>query len=74
MTQSRVMSLVETMTNIAIGFVISLVSQIVIFHFYDVHLSIGENLAMTVWFTAISIIRSYCIRRWFNHLQHRSQP
>lgn len=64
--QTRMMSLVETVTNIAIGLVISLISQIVIFRAYEIHLSIGDNVAITLWFTVISVIRSYTIRRLFN--------
>lgn len=73
MTQSRMMSAVETATNIAVGFVISLISQVVIFHAYDVKLSLGDNVAITLWFTGISIIRSYALRRFFNSLHKENK-
>ena len=63
------MSFVESLTNVAVGLVVSLISQIVIFGLYGIHISLGQNIAMTLWFTLISIIRSFCIRRVFNGLR-----
>ena len=60
------MSLVETVTNIVIGLVISLISQIIIFNAYGINLPINDNVAIVLWFTLISVIRSYTIRRLFN--------
>lgn len=71
MTQTRTMSAVETATNIGIGLVISLLSQLVIFKLYDIHIALHENVEITLYFTAISIIRSYGIRRMFNWWGHR---
>ncbi len=64
--QTRLMSLVETLTNIAVGLVISLISQLVIFGAYGIELSFHQNVEIVLWFTAISIVRSYVIRRVFN--------
>ena len=66
------MSLVETLVNVAVGFLISLMSQIVIFHAYDVRLSLGDNVAITLWFTVISVVRSYTIRRVFNQWRQKN--
>ena len=67
--QTRLMSLVETMTNILVGLVISFLSQIVIFKVYNVSLSTQQNVEITLYFTAISIARSYCLRRVFNSIR-----
>lgn len=64
--QSKRQSLIESLTNVGVGFLISLASQLVIFHMYDVRLTIADNVAITLWFTVISIIRSYALRRAFN--------
>ena len=69
MKQTRLMSLVETATNIAVGFLISLVSQIYIFQAFGIHLALHDNVMITVYFTVISIVRSYALRRWFEHLR-----
>jgi hypothetical protein len=63
------MSLVETTTNILVGLVISFLSQIVIFKLYDVHLSTQQNAEITLYFTIISILRSYALRRFFNSIR-----
>lgn len=67
--QTRLMSLVETMTNILVGLVISFLSQIVIFKLYDVHLSTQQNVEITLYFTIISILRSFALRRFFNSIR-----
>lgn len=56
------MSMVETLTNIAIGLVVSFLSQIAIFKIYDIHISLSQNVEITLYFTVISIVRSYALR------------
>ena len=41
-------------------------TQIVVFRFYGIETSLGENLAIGLIFTGISLVRSYCLRRLFN--------
>jgi hypothetical protein len=67
--QSRCMSMIEVATNITIGLVVSFISQIAVFKLYDIHISVTQNVEITIWFTVISIIRSYLIRRWFNSMK-----
>ena len=72
MTQSRLGSLIESIVNIIIGYGIAIVSQVYIFAMFDIHLPIKSNLYIGLWFTLISLIRSYVIRRWFNAYLHRA--
>lgn len=67
--QSRRMSMIDVATNIVIGLVVSFISQIAVFKLYDIHISVTQNVEITIWFTVISIIRSYLIRRWFNSMK-----
>jgi hypothetical protein len=64
--QSRLSSFIESIVNIAIGYFVALISQIVVFPLFDIHVSLSTNLGIGAWFTAISLVRSYVIRRWFN--------
>lgn len=64
--QSRLSSLIESFTNIAIGLLINTTAQHVLFPLWDIHISVSENLQIAMAFTVISLIRSYTIRRWFN--------
>lgn len=69
--QTKTHSVLESVTNVAIGYGVALVSQSVIFPMYGVHLRVADHLAIGAWFTVISIVRSYVLRRWFNRLTLR---
>ncbi len=66
MDQSRLGSLIETIINTAIGYVVALASQLIIFPMFDIHVPLGTNLAIGAWFTLVSVLRGYAVRRWFN--------
>jgi hypothetical protein len=66
--QSRFNSLIESCINVIIGYMVALCSQIVIFPLFNINVSIRDNLMIGLYFTIISIIRSYCIRRIFNKI------
>lgn len=63
--QTRKHSLIESITNVAIGYAVALASQLAIFPVFGIHITITDNLLIGAWFTAISIARSYVVRRWF---------
>jgi len=64
--QTRIGSFIESITNVLIGYVIAILTQLFVFPLYGIKIHIGTNLKIGFWFTIISIIRSYAIRRWFN--------
>lgn len=70
MQQTRLGSLIEACFNIAIGYAVALLSQIIIFPMFGIHVPMATNLWIGAWFTAISLVRSYIIRRWFNARLH----
>lgn len=59
------MSLVETLTSLVIGFVVSLVLGAIVYPMYGHSFSLLENINITIIFTAASIIRGYLVRRLF---------
>lgn len=65
MTQSKTNSMIESSTNVAIGYGVAMWSQILIFPLYGIHVPFSDNLAISAWFTVISLARSYLLRRWF---------
>lgn len=67
MSQTKTESFVESCVNAVIGWVIAVVSQLAIFPMFGIHVPLSTNLWISVWFTAISVARSYVIRRWFNN-------
>lgn len=68
MSQSRITSLTESLINVAIGYSVAVVSQLLIFPLFNIHIPLADNLMIAAWFTVISIARSYCVRRVFNRL------
>lgn len=70
MEQTRLGSLIEAGMNILIGYGVALVSQIVVFPWFGIHVPLSTNLWIGLWFTVISLVRSYIIRRWFNARLH----
>jgi len=66
MSQSKKQSLAETCINVAIGYVVALLSQLAVFPMFGIDVPLSSNLAIGAWFTAISIVRGYVVRRSFN--------
>jgi len=64
--QSKYHSLIESLANTTIGYVVAILSQLAIFPMFGVHLALSDNLLIGAWFTVISIMRSYLLRRFFN--------
>ena len=68
MSQSRAQSMIDSAANVVIGYMVALGSQLVVFPMFDVHLPLQDNLLIGLWFTAISLVRSYLVRRLFNRM------
>ncbi len=69
MKQTKKASLVESLLNVAIGYGVAVASQIVIFPMFGIHVKIMDNLLMGVFFTVVSIVRSFLVRRLFEELR-----
>jgi hypothetical protein len=65
-TQSRIDSLMESITNTAIGFVVSLVTWFFVARAYGIQMTWFTNISITMIFTVVSIIRQYVLRRLFD--------
>jgi hypothetical protein len=72
MKQSRIMSLVESVTNVIVGYGVAVVTQILIFPIFGLHTTLAQNLKMGLVFTIVSIGRSYALRRLFEAIRVRS--
>ncbi len=64
--QTKKQSLTEALINVVIGYGISLLSLSIILPLMGIESSPGKNVQITLYFTAISILRSYTLRRYFN--------
>jgi hypothetical protein len=68
-SQSRAMSFVESVTNVVVGFLLALLTQLAVFPVLGLGVSIGDNILLGGIFTAVSIVRSYTLRRLFETIR-----
>lgn len=66
--QSKLGSALEAVANVLVGVAVSFVSQLIIFKAYGIEVSMYTNIQITGYFTLISLVRSYVLRRLFNRL------
>lgn len=66
--QTRKGSLIETMTNIVIGYWINFFGNWIILPIFGLHVTFGQNVQIGLLFTIISVARSYGLRRFYNWL------
>ncbi len=64
--QTKKHSFIESLANVVVGLVVSLLANYLIFPLFGLSISMTDNLCLGFIYTAISIVRSYCLRRWFN--------
>lgn len=72
MTQSRRMSFIEATANVAVGYGVAVVTQILIFPVFGLHTTLAQNLKMGAVFTVVSIARSFALRRLFEAIRVRT--
>ena len=65
MKQSRLRSLVEAVANVAGGYGLAVVTQILVLPWFGLRASVADAMAMGGIFTGVSIARSYVLRRMF---------
>ena len=68
MSQSRRLSLLEAVTNVTVGYVLAVATQVVVFPWFGLHASLGDNLGIGAVFTSISLLRGYALRRLFEFI------
>ena len=71
MKQSRLMSLVESLANVLVGYGVAVATQMVVFPLFGLAVTVTENLLIGLIFTVVSIVRSYALRRGFEALRVR---
>jgi hypothetical protein len=66
MSQSKKGSLIESLVNIVVGYVLSNIIWAVIAWYQDLDFTWQRNVGIVSIFTVASLIRSYTLRRLFN--------
>ena len=65
MKQSRTMSLIEAITNVVVGFGLAVLTQVLAFPAFGLQATLSQNLQLAALFSAISVLRSFVLRRAF---------
>ncbi len=72
MKQSRTMSLIEAVTNVVVGYCLAVLAQVLAFPAFGLQATLNQNLQLAALFSAISILRSYVLRRAFEAARVRA--
>lgn len=68
--QTRRASIIEAWANIAIGFTVNWMANFILLPLVHASFTAWENFLLGWIYTAVSIVRQYAIRRWFNDRIH----
>jgi len=66
MNQTKLHSIIESLTQTVIGLITSIMVQAIIYPLLGIPVSFKQNLIITAVFFIVSIIRGYIVRRYFN--------
>lgn len=62
-------SILETITNVVVGYVLAMLTQVIVFPLYGITTTFKQDAQVGLIFTVVSLIRSYVLRRMFNGVQ-----
>lgn len=68
MSQSRSLSAIEATANVLVGWCTALVLQVLFFPVVGLQADLHQHLAISLFFTGVSLVRSYVLRRAFARL------
>lgn len=74
MIQSRTGSLLEAFTNVVAGYGLAVALQLLLFPAFGLHPTLGQSMKIGLSFTAMSVLRSYMVRRLFERLRAGNLP
>jgi hypothetical protein len=63
------MSLVEAATNVVVGYVLAIATQIAVFPLFGLEAALVDHLAIGLAFLGVSLARGYLLRRLFERLR-----
>lgn len=69
MSQSRRMSFAEATANVLVGYLLAVLANVLVLPLFGLRPSLGDSFAIGLVFTALSLLRSYALRRGFERLR-----
>ena len=70
-SQSRRASLLEAIANTVVGYFLAVLTQIAVFPIFGIEAGLSDHLGIGAAFVAVSLLRSYTLRRVFEWLRLR---
>jgi len=68
MAQTKTLSLIEAIANTAIGWAVAALTTVLVLPLFGYDVSEADALGISLIFTAVSLVRGYFLRRFFNWL------
>jgi hypothetical protein len=72
MIQSKKHSAFESIANVVVGYLVSFAANMTILPLFGFTLSVSDGAWIGVFYTIVSLFRSYILRRIFNRLTSHS--
>lgn len=69
--QSKRESMIETLTSVFVGWLIGVILNLTILPLFNYNITVVDSLWVSLIFTAISVVRGYLIRRFFNSKERK---
>ena len=66
--QSKMESMIETLTSVFVGWLIGVILNMLVLPLFDYDVNLTDGVLISIIFTAVSVVRSYVVRRFFNSM------
>ena len=66
--QSKRESMIETLTSVFVGWIIGVILNMLVLPLFDYDVNLTDGVLISIIFTAVSVVRSYVVRRFFNSM------
>ena len=64
--QTKKWSMIETLVSVGTGWLIGVILNMLVLPLFDYDVSLTDGVLISIIFTAVSVVRSYVVRRFFN--------
>ncbi len=65
MKQSRLMSAIEAITNVTVGYGVAVATNWLVLPLFGFAVGVGDSAAIGLVFTCVAVVRGYALRRLF---------
>lgn len=70
--QTKTQSAIETLASTAIGYVVAVITQSLVFPLFGLHVATSTHVGIAAILTIVSIVRGFAVRRLFVEIGIRS--